>query len=47
MPNSHARRTRQDGLVCVVSGGVLKIVWQSLNSQPTAHPRRVTFSEAI
>jgi len=50
MPNSHRRpdKTRQSCLCrvrrCELS---LETVWQSLNSQPIDHPRRVAFSEQV
>jgi len=50
MPNSHrpSDTTRRSCLCrigrCELS---LETVWQSLNSQPIDHPRRVAFSEEV
>jgi len=47
-PSCPIRQTRQDDPVCVVSGeSSFETVWQSLNSQPIDHPRRVSFSEEV
>ena len=46
-----ASQTRQESAVCVVSGGGCKLsletVWQSLNSLPIDHPRRMASSEEV